>query len=107
MASDNNIHTLCEAPPKFEELKSLTLKGNFLRDICDTFLHIINQSTLSYIDLSSNRLTRISQKFKGFAAINTLLLADNQFTCDCDMLWMAGWLVNFETKIWQQNSERL
>ena len=96
-ASNNNIDTLCETPLHFAKLKVLALRRNFIQNICDDFIHNIKESKLDYLDLSYNKLQRISQKFKETFKLKTVMLANNPFHCDCNILWMSEWMRNITT----------
>ena len=80
-----------------DNIKSLVLKGNNITSMCDKFGENLNKIGLNHIDLSENALTRIPKSFEGLKLVNTLLLSKNQYICDCTMLWMVDWLVNFTT----------
>ena len=93
--SNNILHSLCETPSVFENLKILELPRNFINHISEDFLETIKKSNIEKLDLSGNKLTRLSQTFKLLKPIKMLSLSDNPFICDCEMLWMSDWLANF------------
>ena len=96
VVANGNLSNLCYGVG-LDNIKSLVLKGNNITSMCDKFGENLNKIGLNHIDLSENALTRIPKSFEGLKHVHTLLLLKNQYICDCTMLWMVDWLVNFTT----------
>ena len=96
VVANGNLSNLCYGVG-LDNIKSLVLKGNNITSMCDKFGENLNKIGLNHIDLSENALTRIPKSFEGLEHVNTPLLSKNQYICDCTMLWMVDWLVNFTT----------
>ena len=92
--SEATFDSICKQPSNFYNLDSLVLKRNSIKTVCESFIVYISKFNLEYVDLSENKLTRISDKIGEVKSLKTLLLANNPFTCNCDMLWMSDWLSN-------------
>ena len=96
VVANGNLSNLCPGNG-LDNIKSLVLKGNKIKSMCDKFGENLNKTGLNHIDLSENALTRIPKSFERLKHVNTLLLSKNQYICDCTMLSMVDWLVNFTT----------
>ncbi len=52
----------------------------------------INESSAKSLDLTSNRIKKISSDIQHLDKLDSIWLAGNLFHCDCSMTWMITWL---------------
>ncbi|XP_031451942.1 toll-like receptor 7 isoform X2 [Phasianus colchicus] len=74
-------------------LQELILRNNRITRITKYFLR--GAITLSYLDLSSNKIQIIKRSSFPENIINNLkvlLLHNNPFKCNCDAVWFVGWI---------------
>eukprot|EP00731_Ephydatia_muelleri_P024966 Em0017g49a len=91
--SDNRLELL---PPNsftgLPKLQTLMLSGSFIRGIAKGALNAL--PSLQVLNLNGNGLLRVAQSaFLTLPAINNISLVMNQFVCDCEAIWLYGWLV--------------
>ncbi len=90
----NSLEELCGNFPYTENVASLNLASNRIQRICSTFIFsLVHYKELLELDLSGNMLSRIPSEIQKVNNIK-VWLHNNQFICDCDVLWMISWLAN-------------
>ena len=99
--SKNSISTLCGNRTYIKHATGLILQNNQVGNICDDFIDALQQSLMEILDLSKNNLTTLPRKITNLTSITDIWLSNNPFICNCDMLWMKDWMVNF-TKDYDQ-----
>ncbi len=94
-----NITHLCEPFPYIDQITSLEIVSSRLTSICDDTLdNILSSKTLKHLDISNNNVRRFSTLWLEKASrLEKLWLVGNPVECECDMIWMANWLVNKTT----------
>ncbi len=75
-----------------ETLLHLNFSGNKIEKISDRTVKIIAQSKCQFLDLSSNSIRRLPTSCKLLPNSTKLRLGNNEFICDCKMLWMIDWM---------------
>ena len=85
----------------------IDLKHTKIRTFCSKTLNgILHNSSVKWLDLSYNNISKMPIEFSTANNIEKLWLEDNPIFCDCEMIWMIDWLGN-EGKHIVQNSERI
>ena len=111
--SHNHINLLCHSRSYLSDLQHLELRGNHLETICPSVLKEL--TSVRYLDLSNNRLTKLPQEIEDLVNLTFLDLSNNRleelpksirnlkylksitisgniFQCNCDIFWMSVWL---------------
>lgn len=81
----------------FPSLKRVVLHNSRVHSFCPQFLDTLSKMHLEVLDLSGNNLTKLPRKFEDIHFANSIFLSNNNFTCDCDIIWMIDWFNNFTT----------
>ncbi len=93
---NSTIKDLCGEYQYSNNVTRLLLPSNDILSICQSFVHSLqNDRHLEVLDLSSNQLQSIPIEIQNLKYIKMIYVAKNPFLCNCDMLWMIGWLANF------------
>lgn len=94
--SDNNISCL----PNFQELVSLRkldVSGNKIDSLL--YEQFVCLRSLEDLDLSQNHITTLSRAFRGyFNRLEWIDVSSNPWQCDCDVYWLAEWLIRTTDK---------
>ena len=98
LLSGNNISFLGTEASNHNTLKhisKLILRNNKITNIPEKFLDIfVNNSKLSFLDISSNTLKNLPQNIRNIASLEKLKIFGNMFQCSCDNTWMRNWILN-------------
>ncbi|XP_033750884.1 slit homolog 2 protein-like [Pecten maximus] len=86
--SYNSIRSMTKRP-YLDTIQTLDMEGNGLQEIESTA--ISETQNLKFIDLKNNKLKSIPNTMQKIVFEMTDL-SNNPFVCDCDMIWMAGWI---------------
>ena len=87
----SNLNTLS----KYLHISKLILQNNRITNIPEKFLDIfVNNSKLSFLDISSNTLMNLPQNIRNIASLEKLQIFGNNFQCSCDNTWMRDWILN-------------
>lgn len=72
---------------------TIILTGNGIAEITSKFVaEMENISTLRFLNLTHNHITKISDKIQNLTQLEEIWLEGNPFECDCSMTWMIPWL---------------
>ncbi len=94
---NGNIGSLCGNFPYVNQIWMINISSNSITEICNHLLEqIIEGTTTTWLDLSRNKILKLSPKIKQ-GRFEKIWLSGNEFVCNCDMLWMASWLANTTT----------
>ena len=108
LLSGNNISFLgVEANNNvtLQHISKLILQNNRIANISKKFLDIfVNNSKLSFLDISSNNLKFLQKYIRNITSLETLKIWKNNFQCSCDNIWMRNWIVN-NNEIIEHNKE--
>ena len=81
--------------PFLHHISTLDVKQNVLMNISSDFIElIINSSKLASLDISSNKLVTLPTNIQNITSLDKLSLSGNNFTCNCDNIWMKDWVLN-------------
>ena len=93
---NNKIQSLQKKTTYLNRIEFLNLKNNKIFSIPDDFVFVLNQSKIiTEVNLADNKLTHLPLSILQLKGLEKLWLSGNPFHCDCDMIWMIGWLNNF------------
>lgn len=90
--SKNQLRTLFHVPSYVRNLQLLNFSGNKLESLSRNVVDVLSQSNLEHLDLSNNHFSGLPTNVKNFTNHTALYLSGNNFTCDCEMLWMFEWM---------------
>ena len=95
---NNKIKTLLGNAKYLNRISHLNLRHNILSLLPDSFITEIHQSeNLKQLNLAHNEFTHLSVSVQKLTNLKKIWLGGNPFHCDCEMIWMIGWLNNFTT----------
>ncbi len=111
MLFDNtNITELCGKYSYLQMPSNVTyisFKGSQIQSMCrDTLDLILDNSSVKWLDLSYNNMSKVPAEFSSVDNVEKLWLEGNPISCDCEMTWMIDWLGN-EGKHIVHNSESI
>ncbi len=98
----NNLGSLESAEKNVSLVKIFDFHGSNITDVSDQVCKII-LSNADSINLSGNKLRSVSCLLKVAKLRTKLLLSNNPFDCNCDMMWMRDWLQNASNVMNKEN----
>ncbi|KAF2882773.1 hypothetical protein ILUMI_23397 [Ignelater luminosus] len=79
-------------------LRRLDISGNNIKHI--DVLSFANLRHLERLKLNQNEINTITKgTFKSLMALKQLDISNNPLTCDCDLLWLLGWIQKTSLKL--------
>ncbi len=74
----------------------MTLTESNIFEFSEPEIYNINLcKTLKILNLTNNRITKVSPRIQKLDNIKEIFLSGNPFDCHCEMTWMITWLNNF------------
>ncbi len=81
-----------------ETLLHLNFSSNKIEKISDRTVEIIAQTKCQFLDLSDNKIRKLPKSVQMLQNSTEIWLAENNFVCDCSMLWMLDWMSSGQVK---------
>ena len=79
-----NLTNLCQVVPYISSLSFLDVRRNNISKICKSFAQNLGYNLVE----NKNRSSQLRR----------VMLSENPFSCNCDIIWMIKWLSNFTTE---------
>ena len=71
----------------------LDLSSSHITEIDETLMKTILRS-VKHLDIRGNNLKEIPKTIKNVKNMTKLWLSNNPYLCNCDIIWMKGWLMD-------------
>ena len=97
---ENNNIGILDGEEYIKTIKFLNLNKNIISTVTAFFITKVHESkNMKWLNLAQNKLFKIPKKIQNLKRLEKVWLSGNRFHCDCDMVWMVGWLNNFTTTL--------
>ncbi len=93
----NNITKICGSVNQLKTVSRIELAHNNIDVICSESMEQLTSISMHYIDLSYNNMSYLPETIENASNSTQLLIGNNPYKCNCDMLWMAKWLLGSNT----------
>eukprot|EP00057_Strongylocentrotus_purpuratus_P021347 XP_011675821.1 PREDICTED: toll-like receptor 3 [Strongylocentrotus purpuratus] len=87
-----------------QKLRNLNLASNYITVIEKQLFS--RTSSLQYLYLQNNQISTIDSFTLLPTSLKVLIIANNPFTCTCQLAWFREWLDKVNTTIYQRNETR-
>ena len=82
-----------KAPNYLNNITLLDLSSSNITDIDEKVMEVII-TNVKHLNIKKNRLKTLPRTTANVNGTSVLMISDNPYECNCDMLWMKDWLID-------------
>ena len=102
LLSGNNLGSLNKAPDYLRNITLLDLRSSHITQIDETVMEVIMHNVKN-LDIRDNKFKALPKSIVKANKTTELLISENPYECNCDMLWMKDWLIDARNVVDKKN----
>ena len=99
----NNLGDLSTVENYLYKVKSIDMSSSNVQSITDDVMTAM-LTNVKHVDISNNSLTFLPRTITDVKNRTQLMIGNNPYECNCDMMWMRDWLVQATNVIDKENA---
>ena len=93
LLSGNNLGSLNKAPDYLRNISLLDLSSNNITDKDEKMMEVII-TNVKHLNIRNNKLKTLPRTTATVNGTSVLMISDNPYECNCDIIWMKDWLID-------------